>query len=584
MLFLAVIIVPFLLFAYYSHNKSIEGISSTNTKMTKSYLQQAKKNFDIYLSVLNEQVNDLIGNPVLQDMFSQEPVSVEDEERLSLEMLSFLYSSSTAVDAFRLKLYPMKPASYLEYLKAIDVPADIEDQDWFRRSRLNQSPSWYLFMPKKGDYNKPLLSYVKRFTGLYDPVPRGLIVVDLSEDYLSRYFSPSDQFQSQKLLLLNENGSVYYDSETNEWTGQLFPSSDYISYLLSGAADSYSITINGIVYLATHVKMDSQPWFMVSLTPLGELTGAIEETNRVMVMFLVGYLLCCAGLIVYITMKFTQPIARLVRQMRRIEAHNLKYPLPASNRKDEIGWLYREVGALVQKIKGLIEEASLSERKKKELEFRVLSHQINPHFLYNTLESIRWKAENHGQNDIGEMVSALGNLLRLSLNQGKEITTLRREIEQVKAYVQIEQARMGKKVRIFYFCDKELLDRPFLRLLLQPLVENAIQHSVREDFDKGKIVIDARREQNNIILSISDNGNGIPESVLGRMNLAGEDRSLSTSDLKGVGLINVNDRLRLYFGDAYQLQIDTGPEKGTRITIRHPILEEDEVERLQLQR
>ena len=116
----------------------------------------------------------------------------------------------------------------------------------------------------------------------------------------------------------------------------------------------------------------------------------------------------------------------------------------------------------------------------------MLSHQINPHFLYNTLESIRWKAENHGRSEISEMVSALGNLLRLSLNQGKEITTLGREIEQVKAYVQIEQARMGQTIRILYSVDSDLKDVPFLRLLLQPLVENAIQHSVRDNFEQAK--------------------------------------------------------------------------------------------------
>jgi len=581
-LFFIVIVIPFLIFAYYSHTKSIEAITTTNTKTMKSYLKQAEKNFDIYLTLLNDQVNDLIGNRALQNLFSKDITTVEAQEELSMEMLSFMYQHATTVDAFRVKLYPVKLNDYPQYISAIGAAPDTEEQYWFRKSRLSQTPSWYLIMPRPGEYGKPLLTYVKHFTGLYDSVPKGLIVADLSEDYLSRYFSPSDQFKNQKLMLIHENGTIYYDSDNNKMTGMVFPSTDYVNFILSGGSESQSVTMNGQVYLAAHIKVSNQPWYIISLTPLKELTGAINETNRMIVILLVIYLLCCAGLLLYITIRFTQPIGYLVKLIRRIEGNNIKYFLPKSERKDEIGILYREVASLLSKIQGLIEEASLAERKKKALEFRVLSHQINPHFLYNTLEAIRWKAENHGQYDIGEMVSALGNLLRLSLNQGKEITTLRREIEQVKAYVQIEQARMGQKVRIFYFCDKELLDRPFLRLLLQPLVENAIHHSVRENFDKGKIVIEARRQNDDIVLQLSDNGNGIPDYVLERLNDADAESAQSSSDLKGVGLINVNERLKLYFGSEYRLQIQSVPGEGTCITIKHPLLDEEEAGKLQL--
>lgn len=165
-------------------------------------------------------------------------------------------------------------------------------------------------------------------------------------------------------------------------------------------------------------------------------------------------MLCAVGVVIYLTRNFTQPVFQLVRLMRKLEEGDFSMLIPHQNRKDEIGWLYRGFGSIVRKIEDLILQSTRAERTKRELEFQVLSHQINPHFLYNTLESIRWKAENHGRNDIGEMVSALGNLLRLSLNQGKDITTVGREVEQVKAYVQIEQARIGMPLRVLYFLTK----------------------------------------------------------------------------------------------------------------------------------
>ncbi|ALS29222.1 histidine kinase [Paenibacillus sp. 32O-W] len=573
-IFLCIVIVPFLLFAYYSHIKSIEGISNTNMKMTMSYLYQAKRNFEMYLTKLNSQINELVGNKQLQELLDDVPGSIEEEEALAVHLLALLYQNTPAIDAFRVKLYPVRPSSYPAYMSTIGESGKIEQEYWFQRSRLTVSPSWYLMMPKEGQYAKPLLTYVKRFTGLYDLEPRGLIVTDLSEDYLARYFSPFEQLSNQKLLLLNEDGVVYYDSAQNEWTGQPFPSASFVKFMLTGVEGSQSVTISGTTYLATYIRLDSQSWSMVSLTPLNELTETTDEMNRALVLFLVVYLLCCIGFMFYITVRFTQPIAHLVRLMRKLEADNLHYLLPSTTRKDEVGMLYGGVANLFRRIEKLIQEASLSERKKKALEFQVLSHQINPHFLYNTLETIRWKAENHGRNDIGEMVSALGNLLRLSLNQGKEITTLRREIEQVKAYVQIEQARMGQVVHIFYFCDNELLDLPFLRLLLQPLVENAIQHSVREDFQRGKIVVDARRDGNSILIGISDNGRGIPPEVIERLEREESDSVASSAQLKGVGLRNVNERLKLYFGETCKLRIESGPDKGTKITFRHPVLQE----------
>lgn len=574
LIFLVIIIVPFLLFAYYAHIKSIEGISNTNTKMTMSYLQQAKKNFEIYLNRLNEQVNEVIGDKSVQELLEREPITDKDEEAFAVNMVNAVHNATQVIDGFRVKVYPMNPAKFPNYMRTIDESRRIGDEYWFQRSRATVSPTWYLTMPRQGKYSRPLLTYVKRFSGLYDQKLRGIIATDLSEDYLKRFFSPSDQLQDQKMLLINEKGVVHYDSSVNQWTGKVFPSASFIAKIQGSESGSESLTIEGQTFLATYLNMANHPWTIVSLTPLQELTSTIDEINRMLVYFLIIYLICGFSVVVYITATYTQPIAHLVRLMRRLEADNLHYLLPWSSRKDEVGWLYRGVANLVSRIEGLIKEGARAERNKKALEFQVLSHQINPHFLYNTLESIRWKAENHGRSDISEMVSSLGNLLRLSLNQGKEITTLRREIEQVKAYVSIEQARMGKTVRILYACDDTIMDSPFLRLLLQPLVENAIQHSVRDDFDKGKIMITAAKDDEDLVLVIADNGKGIPQHVLDQLEQEEQPSDQYSHARRGVGLRNVNDRLRLYFGDNYKLRIETGPEIGTRITLRHPILQE----------
>lgn len=574
LIFFAIIIVPFLLFAYYSHIKSIEGISNANMSMTNSYLLQSRKNFEIYLNNLNDQVNDLIGNKTLQDLLGSEPKNAADADAFTMNLLTLLYQRTSSIDAYRVRVYPIEPSLYPDYMSTIGDPG-AESESWFQLSKTNVSPRWYLMMPEKGKLDRPVLTYVKRFSGLYDQIPRGIIATDVSEDQLKRFFSPSGQMIRQRLILMDNDGQVLYDSQENRWTGGDFPSGSFIRSFRSDRQGSLTISLDDGKYLASYVRMEAQPWTIVSLTPLKDLTGTIGEVNRLFVWSLIAYLVCCVGVVLYLTASFTQPIVRLVHYMRKAESGNLQQQIPKLTRQDEVGWLYRGFSSLVKRIEGLILEASRAERQKKELEFQVLSHQINPHFLYNTLDSIRWKAENLGSSEIAEMVAALGNLLRLSLNQGKEVTTLGREIEQVKAYVHIEQARMGKPIRVLYSIEENLKDAPFLRLLLQPLVENAIQHSIRDNFDDGKILLTARQDGGDIVIQIIDNGNGISPETMVKLDLDSSAASAKPAETKGVGLRNVNNRLKIYFGDRYRLRIETGPGIGTQITLLHPILPED---------
>ncbi|WP_217596627.1 sensor histidine kinase [Cohnella sp. GbtcB17] len=579
LIFFMIIVVPFLWFAYYAHVKSIEGISNANLSMANNYLLQVRTNFQNYLGALNDQVNDLIGDKRLQDLLEPAGGDAANGESFTVDLLTWLYQRTSSVDAFRVSVYPIDPGRYADYLSTIGEP-NVGAQAWFRQSAAQVSPSWYLKLPEKGRLERPLLSYVKRFSGLYDQTPRGIIATDVSEDQLKRFFSPSGQMIEQRLLLLrDDDGVVLYDSFENGWTGTAFPSSGFVEQFRKDSEGEKTIEVGGSKYLASFVRTDNEPWAIVSLTPLKDLTGTIDEINRATVYFLIGYLLCCVGVVLYITASFTQPIVRLVRYMRKLESGDYQQQIPPSRRQDEVGWLYRGFGSLIRKIEGLINEASRAERDKKELEFQVLSHQINPHFLYNTLESIRWKAEKHGAGEVAQMVAALGNLLRLSLNQGKEITTLGRELEQVKAYVAIEQARMGRPIRILYGVDDELKELPFLRLLLQPLVENAIQHSIRNDFESGKILISASREGGDLTIDIIDNGGGIPAEALAKLETEEPPGGRSTASAKGVGLRNVNNRLKLYFGEGYRLRIETGPEFGTKIALRHPILDEEDKSR-----
>lgn len=228
LIFFMIIVVPFLWFAYYAHVKSIEGISNANLSMTNNYLLQVRTNFQNYLSALNDQVNDLIGDKRLQDLLEPAGGDAASEESFTVDLLTWLYQRTSAVDAFRVSVYPIDPGRYADYLSTIGEP-NVGAQPWFRQSAAQVSPSWYLKLPEKGRMERPLLSYVKRFSGLYDQTPRGIIATDVSEDQFKRFFSPSGQMIEQRLLLLrDDDGVVLYDSFENGWTGTAFPSSVFV--------------------------------------------------------------------------------------------------------------------------------------------------------------------------------------------------------------------------------------------------------------------------------------------------------------------------------------------------------------------
>jgi two-component system sensor histidine kinase YesM len=473
-------------------------------------------------------------------------------------------------------VYPLLSVPYNAYIRHFYYGDDISKQSWFTEVEKIGRPSWFLFVPEDNTdlYPFPIISYVKRFTGLYDNVPRGIIIADLSEDNIYRYMSTPQKLNGQETFLLDDHG-VIISHPLKSKIGTTLESPELISLISSKEEGTEIIKLNNTKFLATFVKLEQQPWTIVSTIPLSEMTKSISKISNVTYYFILGYILSCIIVILYITNFFTNPIVHLVLSMRKMDTNNTAMPLQYLKRQDEIGLLYRGFDQMRSKNYDLIEEAHKYVKTKKELEFQVLSHQINPHFLYNTLESIRWKAEQSHMKEISEMVSALGNLLRLSLNQGQELTTVSREIEHLRAYIHIEKARLDKPFRIMIQVDEDTLELPLLRLIFQPLIENAIHHGIRDNPETGKIILTGKLEGNNLYFELIDNGKGIPPHIIERLNDPPIDGMQAKNTNGGVGLTNVNKRLKLYFGEAYGLQVICEEGKGTKIIIKHPVLPEN---------
>ena len=238
--------------------------------------------------------------------------------------------------------------------------------------------------------------------------------------------------------------------------------------------------------------------------------------------------------------------------------------------KDEIGQLVGGFNQMITGMSDLLEHTKQIESDKRQFELQTLNHQINPHFFYNTLDAIKWRAEKANENNIALMVTKLANLLRFSLNNNDEWTTIEREIEHARTYLEIEQLRSNRSFKFFLQADPSVLKLKVIKLILQPIVENCVKHGINQlPEGKGKILITVKQKEQEIIFVIEDNGPGLTKEIID-----GTKSITNTIEHHGIGLKNVHKRLQLHFGMDYGIAVDNNHKQGFRVMIRHPVWEE----------
>ena len=270
----------------------------------------------------------------------------------------------------------------------------------------------------------------------------------------------------------------------------------------------------------------------------------------------------------YISFRVTNPIRELEKSVKALEEGNLDADIYMGG-SYEAQHLGKSVQDMKFRIKGLMQDIVNEHEEKRKSEFDSLQAQINPHFLYNTLDIIVWQIENEKQSEAVHTVTALARFFRLSLGKGKNIVTVKDEIDHVKNYLMIQHMRFKNKFDYEFDIAEDVLELPSLKLMLQPLVENAIYHGMEFMDGDGLITIKAWREENELYLSVADNGLGMTEDKV-EMILTGKSSS-GNGRGSGIGVKNVNERIKLYFGEAYGLTIDSEPDEGTKVTIHLPV-------------
>ena len=298
------------------------------------------------------------------------------------------------------------------------------------------------------------------------------------------------------------------------------------------------------------------------------LSGGLSDMRLVMILFVALAMLMVIILNQVISARIAMPLQKLNESVKELEAGNLNADIYLGGSL-EVEHLGRTLQATVAQLRQLMSDIVVEQEEKRKSELDALQSQINPHFLYNTLDSIVWMIEGERYEDAVFMITQLASLFRISLSRGKTIIRLEDEVKHAKNYMNIQKIRYKNRFSVTFDIHEDVTDCCTVKLIIQPLLENAIYYGVEYMDGDGEVAVRGYRRDGDVCIEVIDNGLGMPEEVV--RELLTENNHVPKKG-SGVGLLNVHNRIRLRFGEPYGLTIESQPDEGTTVRIHLPYI------------
>ncbi len=440
----------------------------------------------------------------------------------------------------------------------------IQDTPWFKE--VVDAKGKYLININAGGTlrstsGKNTISMIRILYDIEDITPIGLLIINTSQDFFLFNTKDTQSKYGTSFILLDESENV------------IIKNSQHNDFSLAGDAFDYKAgkiqKINGHKYFVLSSEIPQYNWTIVSYTPINIFSQTTHAFNVLLIILIIF------SVIVFIISSFftakvvTTPIKKLIHSMvgaRRgiFETVNI----PTGN--DEIGELKDTYNIMVIEIKKMIENEIKSEKQKRKFELDILNEQINPHFLYNTLDSIGYLALSNNNLEVYQAILSLGQFYKISLNKGNEILLFEQEIKMTQEYLSLQKLRYGNIICDQYDLCPNTLNIPILKNTLQPLVENCINHGIKPSGEIGTIIIRSKIKNNLLYVTVTDDGLGMSPDQITYITSDYLDENTASFGLRGTIA-----RLKLYYGTTDLYEIQSKPFEGTSITLKIPIKEVD---------
>ena len=512
----------------------------------QSYLQQSVSSMDRTLDGYNSLSDYIAFDRTLAEAFSMEyGTPYEQYEQLTQKVDPILRSSSYFHGGMqRITIYTDN--GMVKHDTTVAPVSEIEETDWYQKTLEHPGLNWFVNYPEKTLFSARKLA----FSGARE----GVNILYMDVDYQKLFTPYAETLISEcGLYITDQEGKLVFEESRFSGKNQNYDLtySEFLEQRDRGSAD-YTILCE---------QSNTTGWTVWLYQPVG-LAG--ESMRPIGVMAGVTILICifAAGLAYFITSGMVSGrIERLTCLMQEVQEGSMDMQVGSDDR-DEIGMLYRGFGSMMKRIRTLINEVYLGKITQKEAELKALQAQINPHFLYNTLSLINWKALAAGEEDISRMTLAMSTFYRTALNRGRNVLQVEAELSNTRAYLEIQSMLHDGDFDYEIEVQPEILQCESLNLILQPLVENAIHHGIEEKTDgRGKISVRGWKEDNCVWFMVEDNGVGMEQKVADK---------ILTMESKGYGVRNVDERIRLCYGEKYAMKVESVVGKGTKMTIHFP--------------
>ncbi len=533
-------------------------------KESQAVLGQVSQSVDSYLRTIMKLSDSLYYDIIKNADLSAETINssitlLYDNNKDSIANIALLSKEGELLEAV--------PAARLK------TGMDVTKEEWFentlaRTDNLHFSTPHvqYIFDNNENQY-RWVITLTRAVEITYGTsTEQGILLMDIRYSSLQQILENIVLGNEGYLYMVNGSGELIYHPkmqliETGWLSENIAAATEYRdgSYREEYEGEMRNINVKFVGYTG---------WKLLSVTPEKGLSLSNLKMRLFVTFVVASFLLALILINAFISSRITDPIQELEKSVNAIEAGELDTEVYTGGTY-EIQHLGRSIGEMAKRIKTLMQDIVTEHESKRKSEFDTLQSQINPHFLYNTLDIIVWMIENEQKQEAVKVVTALARFFRISLSKGKSIIPVRDELEHVRNYLMIQQMRFKNKFTYEIEAGEDVMELACLKLLLQPLVENAIYHGMEFMDGDGEIRVRAFREEDSLWFEISDNGLGMTgEQVEGLLSEKPQVRSGRGS---GIGVKNVNERIELYFGKPYGLIIESEPDEGTVIRIHLPV-------------
>ncbi len=522
-------------------NRSVDSYLRTIMKLSDSLYYGVIKNADLSAEEITGQITLLYNN-----------------NKDSIANIALLSKDGKLLDAV--------PAARLK------TGLDVTGEEWFDNT-LKRTDNLHFTTPHVQyifDNNENQYRWVITLTRAVEithgtSTDQGILLIDIRYNSLQQILEDITLGNQGYLYMISSDGELIYHPqmqliETGQKEENIAVAAKYRdgSYREKYKGEKRDISVKSVGYTG---------WKLLSVTPEQGLPLNNVKMHLFLVFVAAIFLLILVLTNAFISSRITNPIKELEKSVNAIEEGDLDTTVYTGG-SYEIQHLGRSIGDMAKRIKTLMQDIVTEHESKRKSEFDTLQSQINPHFLYNTLDIIVWMIENEQKQKAVKVVTALARFFRISLSKGKSIIPVRDELEHVHSYLMIQQMRFKDKFTYSIQAEENIMNLASLKLILQPLVENAIYHGMESMDGDGEIRVDAYRDLDGLWFRICDNGLGMTQEQA--KSLLSEKIHVSSRRGSGIGVKNVNERIRLYYGEPYGLSIESEPDEGTVILLHLP--------------